>query len=80
MGVNSDDDDSEIESDEAFGESDDEKFDGYAFGGGQAQKKKKKKADESSGDEDGDESDAGDDGESLGSDAIDLADALMQFI
>lgn len=77
VGVNSDDDDSEIESDEAFGESDDEKFDGYAFGGGQAQKKKKKR-DDSSSDEDGDEDDGGDDGESLGSDAIDLADALMQ--
>lgn len=76
VGVNSDDDDSEIESDEAFGESDDEKFDGYAFGGGKA--KKKKRGDESSGNEDGEESDAGDDGESLGSDAIDLADALMQ--
>lgn len=77
IGVNSDDDDSEIESDEAFGESDDEKFDGYTFGGGQAQKKKKKR-DESSDDEDSEEGDAGDDGESLGSDAIDLADALMQ--
>lgn len=77
VGVNSDDDDSEIESDEAFGESDDEKFDGYAFGGGKAQKKKKK-GHESSGDEDEEESDVGDDGESLGSDAIDLADALMQ--
>ncbi|KAJ0119469.1 hypothetical protein J7T55_013671 [Diaporthe amygdali] len=75
VGVKSDDDDSEIESDEAFGESDDEKFDGYAFGGGRAQKKKKKnKGDESSDDED--END--DDGESLGSDAIDLADALVQ--
>ncbi|KKY37752.1 putative small nucleolar ribonucleoprotein complex subunit utp14 [Diaporthe ampelina] len=73
VGINSEDDDSEIESDEAFGESDDEKFDGYAFGGGQVQKKKKR--DESSEDAD---ADAGDDGESLGSDAIDLADALVQ--
>lgn len=77
VGVNSDDDDSEIESDEAFGESDDEKFDGYAFGGGKAQKKKKKQ-NESSDNEDEEDSDVGDDGESLGSDAIDLADALMQ--
>lgn len=77
VGVNSDDDDSEIESDEAFGESDDEKFEGYTFRGSQAQKKKKK-GDESSSDEDSEESDLGDDGESLGSDAIDLADALMQ--
>lgn len=73
VGVNSDDDDSEIESDDAFGESDEEKFDGYAFGGGRAQKKRK--VEEGSDDED---EDVGDDGESLGSDAIDLADALMQ--
>ncbi|KAL1875829.1 hypothetical protein Daus18300_003020 [Diaporthe australafricana] len=72
VGVNSEDDDSEIESDEAFGESDDEKFDGYTFRGGRAQKKRK--GGESSEEED----DNGDDGESLGSDAIDLADALMQ--
>lgn len=72
VGVNSEDDDSEIESDEAFGESDDEKFDGYTFRGGRPQKKRK--GDESSEEED----DNGDDGESLGSDAIDLADALMQ--
>ncbi|KAG8169750.1 hypothetical protein KVR01_000495 [Diaporthe batatas] len=76
VGVNSDDDDSEIESDDAFGESDEEKFDGYAFGGGRAQKKKKNKTAED--DSDSEEEDVGDDGESLGSDAIDLADALMQ--
>lgn len=75
VGVNSDDDDSEIESDDAFGESDEEKFDGYAFGGGRAQKKKKRRAEEGS---ESEEEDVGDDGESLGSDAIDLADALMQ--
>lgn len=74
VGVNSDDDDSEIESDDAFGESDEEKFDGYAFGGGRAQKKKKKSQEGS----ESEEEDVGDDGESLGSDAIDLADALMQ--
>lgn len=64
VGVNKDDDDSEIESDEAFADSDDEKFEGYAFRGSRAQKDEV--------DEDGD------DGESLGSDAIDLADALDQ--
>lgn len=64
VGVNGDDDDSEIESDEAFAESDDEKFEGYAFRGSRSQKEEV--------DEDGD------DGESLGSDAIDLADALDQ--
>ncbi|KUI55716.1 hypothetical protein VP1G_10737 [Cytospora mali] len=64
VGVNGDDDDSEIESDEAFGDSDDEKFEGYAFRGSRSQKEED--------DEDGD------DGESLGSEAIDLADALDQ--
>ncbi|KAK8053915.1 Utp14 protein-domain-containing protein [Apiospora saccharicola] len=59
------DDDSEIESDEAFGESDEERFDGYAFGG--SKKKAGKKQDEE--EEDSDD-------ESLGSDAIDLAAAL----
>ncbi|KAK8121004.1 U3 small nucleolar RNA-associated protein 14 [Apiospora kogelbergensis] len=58
-------DDSEIESDEAFGESDEERFDGYAFGGS-SQKKTGKK----------DEVDDDSDDESLGSDAIDLAAAL----
>ncbi|KAM7224194.1 Utp14 domain containing protein [Rhypophila decipiens] len=68
VGVNEDDEDSEIDSDEAFGESDEEKFDGYSFGG---KKKKGKKGED-------DESDVEDD-ESLGSDAIDLATALDQF-
>ncbi|KAI1871315.1 uncharacterized protein JN550_004760 [Neoarthrinium moseri] len=63
IGVGEDDEDSDIDSDEAFGESDNEKFDGYAFGGS-----KKKAQDE----------DSDDDDESLGSDAIDLADALDQ--
>lgn len=67
VGVNGDDDDSELDSDEAFGDSDDEKFEGYMFRGSRSQKK----ADDSD-DEDGD------DGESLGSDAIDLAAALDQ--
>ncbi|KAK8069751.1 hypothetical protein PG994_006367 [Apiospora phragmitis] len=60
------DDDSEIESDEAFGESDEERFDGYAFGGSKAKACKKK----------GEEEEDGSDDESLGSDAIDLAQAL----
>lgn len=68
VGVNADDDDSELDSDEAFGESDDDKFEGYAFRGSRSQKEK----DEESDDE------GGDDGASLGSDAIDLADALDQ--
>ncbi|CAN8097967.1 unnamed protein product [Discula destructiva] len=67
IGVNGDDDDSELDSDEAFGDSDDDKFEGYTFRGSRTQKK----ADVSD-DEDGD------DGASLGSNAIDLADALDQ--
>ncbi|RYC56393.1 hypothetical protein CHU98_g9828 [Xylaria longipes] len=69
------DDDSEIDSDEAFGESDEERFANFKFPGS----KKKKQADEDDEDEaDGDnDEDIGDaDGASLGSDAIDLADAL----
>ncbi|KAK7753887.1 hypothetical protein SLS62_004253 [Diatrype stigma] len=60
-GVGEDDDDSEIESDDAFGESDEERFDGFTFGGGK---------------KDVDEDDDDDDDSSLGSDAIDIADAL----
>ncbi|ETS78198.1 hypothetical protein PFICI_10260 [Pestalotiopsis fici W106-1] len=71
IGVGDDDDDSDIDSDEAFGESDDEKFQGYSFGGSQKKGKKSKKQDD-----DDDEEDEDDDLESLGSDAIDLADAL----
>lgn len=67
VGVNADDDDSELDSDEAFGESDDEKFEGYAFRGSRSQKENDDSDDE-----------GGDDGASLGSDAIDLADALDQ--
>lgn len=62
------DDDSEIESDDAFGESDEERFADYIFGGS----KKAKKDDEDDEDEDIDDAD----GASLGSDAIDLAAAL----
>lgn len=67
VGVDGDDDDSELDSDEAFGESDDEKFEGYAFRGSRSQREKADSEDE-----------GGDDGASLGSDAIDLADALDQ--
>ncbi|KAH8204338.1 hypothetical protein TruAng_001501 [Truncatella angustata] len=69
VGVGNDDDDSDIDSDEAFGESDEDKFQGYAFGGSTKKKKKSKGQDQD--DEDSDL-------ESLGSDAIDLADALDQ--
>ena len=67
VGVGEGDEDSELDSDEAFGESDEEKFDGYAFGGSSGNKKGKKREE--------DEEDL----ESLGSDAIDLATALDQF-
>ncbi|KAI1259481.1 Utp14-domain-containing protein [Xylariaceae sp. FL1019] len=65
------DDDSEIDSDEAFGESDNERFEDYRFRGS----KKKRKEDDSD-DEDDDEDIDDADGASLGSDAIDLAAAL----
>lgn len=67
IGVGADDDDSEIDSDEAFGESDAERFEDYTFRGS----RKKQQAES---DEDDDLEDA--DGASLGSDAIDLAQAL----
>ncbi|EAQ85127.1 hypothetical protein CHGG_09141 [Chaetomium globosum CBS 148.51] len=77
VGVGAEDDDSELDSDEAFGESDEERFDGYAFGGSSSKGKKQKK-NKKGGDDDEEEGDE-DDLESLGSDAIDLATALDQF-
>lgn len=80
VGVGADDEDSELDSDEAFGESDEEKFDGYAFSGSNAKKNKKKaKKGGDDSDEEEEEEDEDDDMESLGSDAIDLATALDQF-
>ncbi|KAI2472914.1 small-subunit processome [Annulohypoxylon bovei var. microspora] len=78
IGVDED-DDSEIDSDDAFGESDAERFEDYAFRGSKDKKKQKQKRrkednDDDEGDEDEDIDDA--DGASLGSDAIDLAQAL----
>ncbi|TRX92341.1 hypothetical protein FHL15_006727 [Xylaria flabelliformis] len=68
-------DDSEIDSDEAMGESDEERFENFKF---PTNKKKKKQAEEDDEDDEADnDEDVGDaDGASLGSDAIDLADAL----
>ncbi|RDA93894.1 hypothetical protein CP533_4497 [Ophiocordyceps camponoti-saundersi (nom. inval.)] len=63
--------DSEIESDDAFGDSDDDKFQGYAFRGS-----KSKKAE---GTDDSEDDSNDDEGETLGADAIDLATALDQF-
>ena len=62
-------DDSEIDSDDAFGDSDEEKFEGFKFRGSRTTR--------DDGDKDEDE-DMDDDGDSLGSDAIDLAAALDQ--
>ena len=88
--VDNDDDDESIDSDEAFGESDEERFEGYTFRGSsknQKGKAKKSKRERHIEDEDGDiDLDEGDsaDGEEeedddLGEDAIDLATALDQY-
>ncbi|KAL8305687.1 hypothetical protein RB597_003568 [Gaeumannomyces tritici] len=82
IGVDED-DDSELDSDEAFGESDEERFDGFTFRGSSSSKKqvkkKSRKAENSDDDEEEeDEEDNDDDGSSLGEDAIDLAQALDQ--
>ncbi|GKT46495.1 U3 small nucleolar RNA-associated protein 15 [Colletotrichum spaethianum] len=66
-GVN-DDEDSELDSDEAFGESDQEDFQGYSFRGSKSAK----------GNQDDSEEEEDDD-ESLGEDAIDLAQALDEY-
>ncbi|KAI0010376.1 small-subunit processome [Xylariaceae sp. FL0662B] len=73
VGVDED-DDSEIDSDEAFGDSDEERFEDYAFRGSKEKKKQPADEDDDDGDDDDDVGDA--DGASLGSDAIDLAAAL----
>jgi U3 small nucleolar RNA-associated protein 14 len=88
--VENDDDDESIDSDEAFGESDEERFEGYTFRGSSKNHKgkaKKSKREQDMEDEDGDiDLDEGDsaDGEDeedddLGEDAIDLATALDQY-
>ncbi|TEA21130.1 Uncharacterized protein C8034_v002526 [Colletotrichum sidae] len=68
-GVNED-EDSELDSDEAFGDSDQEDFQGYAFGGSKGGKKE-------DGDSEGEDDE--DDLSSLGEDAIDLAQALDEY-
>lgn len=90
MGHVDDDDDSDIDSDEAFGESDEERFEGWTFRGSQSNhsggkpKKQARRMDIENGDEDIDldEEDSGDeeeDEDDLGEDAIDLATALDQY-
>lgn len=76
------DDDSDLDSDEAFGQSDEERFEDYAFGGsskrGKSSKKKKSTARKDIDlNEDGeDENSEADSDSSLGEDAIDLAQML----
>ncbi|KAJ8120991.1 hypothetical protein ONZ43_g2447 [Nemania bipapillata] len=72
VGVVDEDDDSEIDSDEAFGESDEERFENFKFPGSKKNKKQAGQDDDEDEDEDIDDAD----GASLGSDAIDLAAAL----
>ncbi|KAF2130335.1 Utp14-domain-containing protein [Dothidotthia symphoricarpi CBS 119687] len=88
MGHVEDDDDEDIDSDEAFGESDEERFEGYTFRGSSTMKgkpkgKKAKRqivAEDSDMDlDEGDSADAEDDEDDLGEDAIDLATALDQY-
>jgi U3 small nucleolar RNA-associated protein 14 len=74
VGVKGDEEDSDLDSEEAFGESDEERFEGFAFGGSSSKGKKKKKK---GGEEEEEEDD--EDLESLWSDAIYLSTALDQF-
>ncbi|KAI9649107.1 hypothetical protein NHQ30_001674 [Ciborinia camelliae] len=82
MGVVDSEDDSDIDSDEAFGESDEEKFEGYAFSGSSSNNKSSKKRTSQNKDLNLDEDDDGEDSGSeleegdLGEGAVDLADML----
>ncbi|OBT84241.1 hypothetical protein VE02_07669 [Pseudogymnoascus sp. 03VT05] len=78
MGQVDSDDDSELDSDDAFGESDEEKFEGFAFSGSTENMRKapKKRGGDINLDEDGDSEGSGSDDDSLGEDAIDLAAML----
>ncbi|RGP70678.1 hypothetical protein FLONG3_7357 [Fusarium longipes] len=69
-GLREDDEDSEIESDDAFGDSDEGKFEGYTFRGSKSTQRE---------DDDSEDDSQDDEGETLGADAIDLATALDQF-
>ncbi|ORY12872.1 Utp14 protein-domain-containing protein [Clohesyomyces aquaticus] len=95
MGEVDEDDDSDIDSDEAFGESDEERFEGWAFRGSKGNQYQGKKGagkpkktvqelddEEGGGDIDLDEEESADEEEhedDLGEDAIDLATALDQY-
>jgi U3 small nucleolar RNA-associated protein 14 len=87
LGVVDDDDDEDIDSDEAFGESDEERFAGYTFRGstsGNGKKKQKRTLHRETGKFDVDleeeSSQAGSDSDdSLGEDAVDLATMLDDY-
>ncbi|OAL53730.1 Utp14-domain-containing protein [Pyrenochaeta sp. DS3sAY3a] len=87
MGHVQDDDDEDIDSDEAFGESDEERFEGFTFRGSSKNQKgkgkKPQRQDPDDSDIDLDEGDSADgedeDEDDLGDDAIDLATALDQW-
>lgn len=91
MGHVDDDDDSDIDSDEAFGESDEEKFEGWTFRASssnhKAKRQKRIRDTESLGDdqvdidldEEGSADGEEDEDDDLGEDAIDLATALDQY-
>ena len=88
MGHVNEDDDSDVDSDEAFGESDGERFEGFTFRGSSSAKAGKKlsyRTRQSQGgpseiDLDEEEDSSGDDGDdSLGEDAVDLATMLDNY-
>ncbi|EON66884.1 hypothetical protein W97_06287 [Coniosporium apollinis CBS 100218] len=89
MGHVGDEDDEDLDSDEAFGSSDEERFEGFTFRGSSGLKQKKKPRRKVELAEDGEaglDLDEGedvdgeeDDDESLGEDAVDLATALDQY-
>ena len=92
FGQESGEDDSDLDSDEAMGESDEEKFEAFTFRGSSSMKtsrvkRRKSQADESVDgpdaeinldEEEGQDSGLGEEGDSLGEEAIDLATALDQ--
>ncbi|KAF2460542.1 Utp14 protein-domain-containing protein, partial [Lineolata rhizophorae] len=92
MGHVGDEDDSDVDSDEAFGESDEERFEGFTFRGSSSHKKSRKdlgrsgsagaeddsiKLNESDADEGGEDKSEGED--SLGDEAVDLATMLDNY-
>ncbi|KAL6703657.1 hypothetical protein ACN47E_009431 [Coniothyrium glycines] len=86
MGHVDDDDDEDIDSDEAFGESDEERFEGFTFRGSSKGAKKpiKKKGREEDADSDmsldeGDSADGEEEEDDFGDEGIDLATALDQY-